>query len=85
MIYTFRFKVPQLFGHVVQETVQGTPLYILETENKCHLCPRKINILLQTPKDEKRSLDFLWKQIMCTHFLLRILWVIIKIIYKNIF
>lgn len=85
MIYAFRFKVLQLFGHVVQETVQGTLWYILDTEDKCHLCPLEINILLQTPKDDKWSPNFLCKQSMCIHFLLCNLWVIIKVIYKNIF
>lgn len=31
MIYAFRFKVLQLSGHMVQETVQGTLQYILDT------------------------------------------------------
>lgn len=53
MIYDFRLKILQSFDHSTQETVPGTTLYILDVENKCHLCPLEISILLQTPKNDK--------------------------------
>lgn len=53
MIYHFRLKIQQVFGHATQEIVPGTTLCISDAENKCRLCPLEINNLLQTPKNDK--------------------------------